>query len=411
MFENKHMNNSDKKIVYALVGLPIVIIAFFVGLYVGGQNPSEVGNPGATNGNYVTGDQFSPFWKAWQVLNDKNINAASSTIDSRIWGSIQGLAASYGDPYTVFFPPTQAKAFAESIAGDFGGVGMEVGIKDNKLIVVAPLKGSPAEAAGVKAGDQVLSINATSTVGLSVETAVSFIRGPKGTKVKITFLPKGETKPVEKTIIRDTINIPTIDTSEKPGGIFVIRLYSFTAKSAELFREGLRKFVLSGSHKLVLDLRGNPGGYLDAAWDMASWFLPAGKLVVTEDFGPNKAHLNQVFRSKGYQAFNDKLQMVILVDAGSASAAEILAGALREHGIAKLVGVKTFGKGSVQELIPITPDTSLKVTVARWLTPDGHNLSRDGIEPDYNVPITDADLKAGKDPQLDKAIEILTARP
>ena len=144
---------------------------------------------------------------------------------------------------------------------------------------------------------------------------------------------------------------------------------------------------------------------------MASWFLPAGKVVVTEDFGTAKSSLNQVFRSKGYHIFSDKLEMIVLVDGGSASAAEILAGALHEQGIAKLVGLKTFGKGSVQELIPITDNTSLKVTVARWLTPDGHNLSHDGLDPDYVVPITDENIKAGKDVQTEKAIELLTAMP
>lgn len=403
------MNNSDKKLVYILVGLPVIIIVFFIGLYIGGQNPSEVSNPQATNGKFATGEQFNPYWKAWEVLEAKQINAASSTVDSRIWGSIQGLAASYGDPYTVFFPPAQSKAFQETIAGDFGGVGMEVGIKNNQLTVVAPLKDSPAEKAGVRAGDLILFINATSTTGMAVDQAVGFIRGPKGTKVKITFLTKDSNKPVEKTIVRDTINIPTIDTIEKPGGIFVIRLFSFTATSPELFRGALRKFILSGDHKLILDLRGNPGGYLDAAWDMASYFLPAGKVVVTEDF--KRTGMAQVFRSKGYNAFSKALSMVVLVDGGSASAAEILAAALKDQGIATVVGVKTFGKGSVQELIPITPETSLKVTVARWLTPNGHNLSHDGIDPDYNVVVSENDIKEKNDTQMAKAIELLTAKP
>lgn len=398
------MNSSDKKFVYGIVGVPVVLITFFVGLYVGQHRNVSV-NTDATNGSYVTIDQFSPFWKAWQILDTKNINAASTTPETKIWGSIQGLASSYGDPYTVFFPPTEAKLFQDNIRGDFGGVGMEVGIREGKLVVVSPIKGNPAEAAGVKAGEFIIAIGATSTEGMPVDKAVSYIRGPSGTSVKITFLAPGSTKPVERTIVRATINVPTIDTSEKDGGIFVIRLYGFTANSAELFREALRKFALSGKHKLILDLRGNPGGYLDAAWDMASYFLPAGKVVVTEDFGAHGTP--QVFRSKGYNAFKNDLQMIILVDAGSASASEILAGALSEQGVAKLVGVKTFGKGSVQELVPITDNTSLKVTVARWLTPSGHNLSHDGLEPHYKVELTEADVKAGKDLQMQKAVDIL----
>ncbi len=402
------MNNSDRKLSKLLIGVPIVIVAFLLGLYFGSLRSPAIGNPQATNGNFVTGTQFEPFWKAWQILNDKAISAASTTQDAKVWGAIQGLASSYGDPYTVFFPPAQSKIFAENIAGDFGGVGMEIGFKANQLVVVAPLKGSPAEAAGVKAGDAILSINGTSTAGMSTDRAVGFIRGPAGTKVKISFLPKDASRPVDRTITRAIINIPTLETSRKPGGIFIIRLFSFTAQSPELWRNALRDFVLSGDRKLLIDLRGNPGGYLDAAWDMASYFLPAGTTVVTEDFG--KPGMQQIFRSKGYVAFQKNPPIiVILVDGGSASAAEILAGALQEQGAAKLVGVKTFGKGSVQELVPVTADTSLKVTVANWLTPKGHNLSHDGLEPDHKVEIKEEDVKAGRDPQMEKALELLNA--
>jgi carboxyl-terminal processing protease len=404
------MNNSeDKKLIYLLIGLPAVILAFLIGMYFGGDHSTTAGEQqAATNSDYVSADKFSPFWKAWEILKEKDVNEASSTDTNKIYGAIEGLAASYNDPYTVFFPPAQSKEFAETIAGNFGGVGMEIGIKAGQLVVVAPLKDSPAMAAGVKTGDAILSINGTSTANMSVDQAVNYIRGPSGTTVKISFLPKDSTKPVDRTITRAIINIPTIDTKDLGNGIFKISLYSFTSQSPELFKNALQQFVLSGDKKLIFDLRGNPGGYLDAAWDMASYFLPAGKVVVTEDFGKNGAP--QVYRSKGYNAFPNKVPMVILVDGGSASAAEILAGALHEQGYATLVGTKTFGKGVVQELIPITDDTSLKVTVARWLTPNGHNLSHDGLDPDYKVEITDADRTAGRDTQLEKAKSLLTAQ-
>ena len=404
------MNNSeDKKLIYFLIGLPAVILAFLLGMYFGGDHPSTLASQQTTtNGAAVTSDQFAAFWKAWRILNEKDVNEASTTDQAKIYGAIQGLAASYNDPYTVFFPPAQAKEFAETIAGNFGGVGMEIGIKSGQLVVVAPLKDSPAMVAGVETGEAILSINGTSTAGMSVDQAVNYIRGPSGTTVKITFLAPGSNKPIDRTITRALINIPTIDIKSLGNGIFKISLYSFTAQSPELFRNALQQFVLSGDKKLILDLRGNPGGYLDAAWDMASYFIPAGKTIVTEDFGKNGSP--QVYRSKGYAGLPSNIPMVVLVDAGSASAAEILAGALHEQGVATLVGTKTFGKGVVQELVPITSDTSLKVTVARWLTPKGHNLSHDGLEPDYKVEITEADRTAGRDSQLEKAKSLLTSQ-
>lgn len=376
----------------------------------------------------ISDKDFAPFWKVWNTLEQKYVGATSTPNQEKIYGAMQGLVSSLGDPYTVFFPPEESEMFASDIAGSFGGVGMEVGKKDNVLTVIAPLKGSPAEKAGMKTGDRIVKIDDTVTNEMSVDKAVKLIRGPAGTKVRLTVVPIGASSPVERTIVRDTINMPTIETEVKPGtvvgqgttavpspvglradGVFVIRLFSFTATSPNLFRDALREFIKSGSHKLVLDLRGNPGGYLEAAVDMASWFLPAGKVIVTEDFGKNSAP--RAYRSKGYNVFSDKLQMVILVDGGSASASEILAGALKEQGVARLVGTKTFGKGSVQELIKITPDTSLKVTIARWLTPNGINLSKNGLDPDVEVKVTQADVDAKRDVQMLKAVEILNALP
>jgi carboxyl-terminal processing protease len=190
-----------------------------------------------------------------------------------------------------------------------------------------------------------------------------------------------------------------------PGGVFKIDLYSFSLNSPNLFRGALREFITSGADKLILDLRGNPGGYLEASIDMASWFLPSSKVVVREDFGGRREE--RVYRSRGYDIFTDDLKFVILVDKGSASASEILAGALQEHGKAQIVGEKTFGKGSVQELVDITSETSLKLTVARWLTPNGNSISETGVEPDFAVERTAEDRSAGRDPQLNKALEVL----
>jgi carboxyl-terminal processing protease len=316
------------------------------------------------------------------------------------------MVESINDPYTVFFPPAEATSFESEIEGNFEGVGMEMGIKSGVLTVITPLKNSPAEKAGIRPGDKVIQIEGKITTDYSIDQAVKLIRGKKGTTVTLLVVREGVEKPIEVKIVRDVINLPTIDTKLDPKtNIFTIKLYTFSAQSASLFRNALREFVESKSNKLILDLRGNPGGFLDAAVDMASWFLPPGKTVVMEDYGNGKTQV--VERSRGYNIFNENLRMVILIDGGSASASEILAGALSEYGKAKLVGTKSFGKGSVQEYIKLNSETALKVTVARWLTPNGKSISEGGLTPDVEVKVTPEDITAGRDPQMDKAIELL----
>lgn len=422
------INKENQKKYVQMVGiLVLLVLVFSLGNYIGKRNIISLDSSIPSDIN-LSSDEFSSFWKVWRLLSEKYVAATTTDSQKRVYGAIQGLTASQGDPYTVFFPPEENTLFKNDISGNFEGVGMEIGIKDGILTVVAPIKDSPADKAGVKTGDQVVKVDDKVTSGMAVDAAVKLIRGTKGTPVKITFIRPGVSAPMEKTIVRGVIDIPTIQTEVKSGtqdgststttstvgstglrkdGIYVIRLFTFTSQSPELFRTALRQFVESGSHKLIIDLRGNPGGYLEAAWDISSWFLPAGKVIVTEDFGGKGT--NTVYRSKGYNIFGSDLKLIILVDSGSASASEIMAGALHEQGVAKLVGTKTFGKGSVQELIPITTDTSLKVTIARWLTPKGHNLSHDGLDPDVEVKVTSKDLDAKIDAQMNKAVEILRA--
>jgi carboxyl-terminal processing protease len=353
---------------------------------------------------------LGPFWEAWNLLNQKFASASSTaplvTNQDKVWGAISGLASSYGDPYTVFFPPVESKNFNEEISGSFGGVGMEIGVQDGLLTVIAPLKGTPADLAGVKPGDVIVSIGSKSALNMGSDDAINLIRGDIGTSVAVTFARKGVKDPIVKTLVRANIEIPTVDTKLLPSGVFVISLYSFSANSPDLFREALRKFIDSGSDKLVLDLRNNPGGYLEAALDMASWFLPTGKVVVSENFGDKQPP--DVYKSKGYDIFTDKLKFAILVNEGSASASEILAGALQDQKKAVLIGEKTFGKGSVQELIPVTGSTSIKITVAHWFTPNGKSISNSGLTPDIIVPLTADNTKGGADPQMDAAVKYLT---
>ncbi len=393
----------------------LLVAGFFIlGIYIGFHSKSipEINKADVQNKEtaVTTKADFAPFWKVWNTINEKSPNANKINDQKRVYGAISGLVGSLNDPYSVFFSPDEAKLFEDDIAGSFGGIGVEVGIKDKVLTVIAPLKDTPGYKAGVKPGDKILKIDKTSTADLSIEKAIKLIRGDKDTAVTLTIYREGDKEPREIKIVRDTINVPTLDTELRKDGIFIIRLYSFSADSARLFQKAVKEFADAKTDKLLLDLRGNPGGYLDAAVSMASWFLQSGKTVVTEDYGTNAKP--KIHRSLGYDVFTDKLKFAILIDGGSASASEILAGAMQDHKKAKLVGTQSYGKGSVQEVVDVTPDTILKITVAKWLTPNGTSISEKGLTPDYKVenkkPARNASHSdAGEDPQMDKAVELL----
>jgi carboxyl-terminal processing protease len=392
----------------------VAVIAFGAGLGVGasGFTSSVVTHiPLLGDGLDAAPDpgvDLTSFWKAWNALNTNFVlTHASSTLPSakdRVYGAISGLATSYGDPYTVFFPPDEAKAFAESISGSFAGVGMEIDVKDGILTVIAPLKGTPAEKAGIKTGDQIAAIDGKLTDGLSIDKAVMQIRGPIGSTVDFTIIRSG--KSLDVKVVRETIQVPeTDDGIDTTNGVYRIALYEFTADSANLFAQAFERFKASGSKKLVIDLRGNPGGYLDAAVDIASHFLKVGATVVTEDYGGKEP--NQVHTSLGYDDVPAGTKVVVLIDGGSASASEILAGALKDTHVTTLIGAKSFGKGSVQTLIDLDGG-SLKVTVARWITPSGNWIMGNGIAPDISVFPTPADVAAKKDVQMARAVQFLT---
>ncbi len=351
---------------------------------------------------------LSQFWEVWKLLDEKFIAASSTdtlSSEDKINGAIEGLVATYGDPYTVFLPPVESAAFAEDISGNFSGIGMEVGIRDNVITVISPLPDTPAERAGLVAGDLILKIDGETTEGMQIDEAVNRIRGEKGTSVTLSVYREGELEIKEISVTRDTISVPTVVT-ETVEGVFIIKLYSFNAISEMKFQEALREYVESGSDSLVLDMRGNPGGYLQSAVSIASFFLPTGKVVVRESYGGDEEE--KVYRSQGrtMREFAPK-KMVVLVDNGSASASEILAGALKEHGVATVIGVDTFGKGSVQELIPLPDGSSVKITVARWLTPEGVSISESGLSPDIVIKRTPQQRLDNVDPQQEAAIKFI----
>ncbi len=396
----------------ALVAIAAFILGWGLGRYQGPGlsltaplqlSGSETGEPSQVD--------FSLFWQVWSIMDDKFVNgtttaeASKDDLQKRVYGAISGLVDSAGDQYTVFLPPEQNKAFEDDIRGEFGGVGMELGRREGDLVVVSAIAGSPAKRAGILSGDKVMQVDGVDTHTLPVDQAVQKIRGEVGTKVKLTIFRPSESKTLNFTITREKIQIPTMEAKLLPSGVFLLSLHSFNANSADLFRQGLRQFVEAKTDKLIIDLRGNPGGYLEAAVDMASWFLPEGKVVVQESHGKRPG--DKTYRSKGYDIFNDNLKLVILIDKGSASASEILAGALSEQGEAVLMGEESFGKGSVQELVPLAGGSALKVTIAKWLTPKGHSISEKGLKPGVEVKMTAEDREAGRDPQLAAAVKYL----
>jgi len=390
-----------------IAGAFLVIGAGFgMGVYVGySQRPAidqvtslynkEIAKPAEVD--------FSSFWKAWNLVEEKYVANGDLDRQAMVYGAISGMVAALNDPYTVFFPPVEKELFESEIEGKFEGIGAEIGMRKGILTVVSPLTGSPAAAAGLLPGDKIARIGDTITTDLTIDEAVRLIRGEKGTEVILTILRNGEDETRVIKIIRDTIRIPILDMEKQDGGIFIIRLYNFSEQAPLEFRKALQEMARSGSNRLILDLRNNPGGFLEASVDIASWFLESGKVVAREAFGDGT---ELEHRSHGYNALAD-IPTVILVNGGSASASEILAGALRDHLQIQLVGTKTFGKGSVQELLNVTDDTSLKVTIARWLTPSGVSLSENGLDPDVVVEMTPEDLEALRDPQMEKALEIL----
>ena len=397
--------NSSMRMKIFFISCLTILIGFVGGFYVG--NDSSFGLNRYTQASESV--DMRPFWKVWNMLKEKHVSPTSSeqvSDEELLFGAISGMVEAFGDPYTVFLPPAAKTKFNESIEGVFEGVGMEMGIQDSNLVVVAPLRGSPAERSGIEKGDIIISVDGVDAYNMKIEEAVARIRGPKGTEVNLRVLKKDSTQPVEISIFRDTIVVPTLET-KIIGDVFVISFYTFGNNATREFREAMQRFSRSGLSKLILDMRGNPGGYLDAAIDISGLFLPSGRTIVIEDFGPN---VNQkIIRSRGGTIWNpNNNRMIILIDEGSASASEIVAGALREHGVAQLVGARSFGKGSVQQLIDITPSTALKFTIARWLTPDGVSISDGGIAPDIEVEF-DSVLYREKqiDTQLQKALELL----
>jgi carboxyl-terminal processing protease len=349
---------------------------------------------------------FSLFWKVWKLLQEKYVDANSLDAHTLFYGAINGMLEATGDPYTTFFSPEEQKSFQEELSGTFEGIGAEMGMRDGLLTIVAPLEGMPAAQAGLRPGDRILKIDGVSTETLSLEEAVNKIRGPKGTEVKLTVYTDQDEAPREVAVQRAVISVKSVRYEKKDHGVAYIRLIRFGDDTVKEFGQAVHQAKQDGATGVLLDVRSNPGGLLDGAVEIASYFLPKGKLVVSE-VNSQGQRSELAVRSTPPENFREA-PVVILIDQGSASAAEILAGALREQRAnVVLVGKKTFGKGSVQELIPVTRDTSVKITVAKWLTPQGHQINNTGIEPDEETEFTREQSNKNEDPQYDQGMKRL----
>lgn len=352
---------------------------------------------------------FSLFWEAWNKIGEKYVDKNKLDPQKMIFGAIEGMVSSLGDPYTVFLPPQEAKKFQEDIRGSFSGVGIEIGIRNEILTVIAPLKDTPAEKAGIQAGDKILKIDEESTAGIKIDEAVSKIRGPRGTKVTLNISRAGFDQPKDFTITRDIIKVKAVTLEKldplKTSGqrIAHLQLHAFNQNAASEFEKAVKEIQKEEIDRIILDLRNNPGGLLDLAVEISSWFMESNQVVVSEVFADG--HKDEL-RSKDIGDLKNH-KLVVLINNGSASASEIVAGALHDNKGIKLIGEKTFGKGSVQQIEELKNKSSLKITIAKWLTPSGRSITDLGIEPDIEIKLTDEDKDAGRDPQLEKAIEVV----
>jgi carboxyl-terminal processing protease len=377
--------------------LAAILASFGLGTYFGKTLVKcEVCQPSTVN--------FSLFWEAWHKISNSFVGRGELDVQKMIYGAISGMVSSLGDPYTVFFTPDDTERFIDDVKGSFEGVGMEIAVKDGQLQVVAPLADTPAQKAGLMSGDKILKVNGTSTASMAAEEAVRFIRGSKGTSVTLTIMRDSWPEPREITLVRDIINIASLKLELRDDGIAYLRIYQFSEKAVSDFADAAIKILNSDSEKIILDLRGNPGGYLEVARYISGWFLEKNQVVTIEDFGNGQGQIEHKADGNGVLL---NYPLVVLIDQGSASGSEILAGALRDNRGVQLIGVTSFGKGSVQDLEKLEDGSSLKITIARWLTPKGESISDHGLEPDIKVELTEKDVEEEKDPQMEKAIEVL----
>ena len=412
----KNLFNNKTKIIAIVAAIALFVTGFFIGK---GKTEiivvNEKGEPTKSGEVVINRSQvkeylskdvdFDLFLTVWDMLTERYVDHDDISPTKLFYGALEGLVASLDDPYSVFLTPKISEEFVESLNGRFEGIGAEIAIKNNILTVVNPLNGSPAKAAGLKAKDLIVEIDSVSTEDMRLDEAVSRIRGEKGTEVVLTVVRGGEDDRLDIGIIRDTIKVESVSWEMKDENIAYIEMTNFNQDTTDLFREIQKEVVKENPRGLVFDLRNNSGGFLQTAVDVVSAW-EHNKLVVAEK-GVN-GQQKQYF-SNG-QALLAGIPTVVLINGGSASASEIVAGALQDYASAYLIGEQSFGKGSVQVLEDFQDGSSLKFTIARWFTPNDRSIDKEGIEPDEVVELTEEDFNNDEDPQLDKALEYLLGK-
>jgi carboxyl-terminal processing protease len=397
-------------IVVVVLAFALIGSGFWLGWSSGREYPENIIVNGVSNisptGSSTAPADFGTFWQAWQDINDYYLRTPSTTPTEEVQGAINGLVSSLGDPYTEYFPPADNTQFQQDITGDFGGIGAELGTNaSGTVIITATLAGTPAQKAGLEANDEILEIDGSSTPAQTVDDTVNTIRGQVGTVVTLTIMRAGWTKPQDFKITRATINVPDVQFAMK-GDIAVITLDEFTQDSEAEFFNALVQMTQDNAKGMVLDLRNDPGGYLQVAVDIAGYFLKPGTLVVKE--------VGRTVPTETYTAQGDgslsTFPLVVLMNQDSASAAEILAGALHDDRGTPLVGTQSFGKGTVQQLFELSDGSSVKITIAHWVLPSGEIIDHIGLTPTYLVsstPTMASGTESASDPQLDKALQVI----
>lgn len=406
------VSRRPSRAVLILVVLAVVGTSFSSGWFLGRQQgirsfvpagEGRVTNQGAVSATLAADVDFAQFWNVWNLVKENFYKQPVSDKDL-FYGAMRGMVAASGDRYTVFFDPEEAEQFSSALAGTFSGIGAELGVKDGFLVIVAPLPDSPAERAGLLAGDKILAIDQVETTGMAVDQAVLKIRGEEGTDVTLTVSHDGMQDAEEVVITRSVITIDSVKWSIDENGIATVNIYTFNQDTNGLFNEAVNELLSKDAKGIVLDLRSDPGGFLTAAIDVASAWIGYQPVVLEKQQEETQAYPGvSAPRLAG-------IPTVVLVDGGSASASEIVAGALQDYGLATLVGTQTFGKGSVQDYRDLPDGSSVKITIAQWFTPKGRTIHETGITPDVTVEYTKEDADAKRDPQKEKALEVLSAQ-